>query len=65
MTMHSAFYWLNRAEMARAMAEDMPDPLAKQTMMEIVALYEKLAGHIRTLQKHSHEPANQPAQTTV
>jgi hypothetical protein len=47
---HSSRYWLLRAEEARAMAEDMHE-FAKQSMMEVVATYEKLAAYTRSLEK--------------
>jgi uncharacterized protein YjaZ len=61
MEIRTAFYWLNRAEVARAMAEEIHDPFAKQTIMEIAALYEKLAGHTRTVERHSELSAKQPS----
>ena len=36
-------YWQARAEEARAMAADMADPLAKETMLSIAESYEKIA----------------------
>ena len=36
-------HWRYRAEEARAMAESMTDPVAKQSMLSVAAEYEKLA----------------------
>ena len=36
-------HWRYRAEEARAMAESMTDPEAKQSMLNVAAEYEKLA----------------------
>ena len=38
-------HWRNRAEEARRLAEQMPDPEAKRTMFRIVSDYEQLAQH--------------------
>ena len=64
MPLHSSHYWLLRAEEARAMAEDMHDEFAKQTMMDVVTTYEKLAAYTRSLEKDgkpSASAADQPA----
>ena len=36
-------YWHERAEEARAMAEEMTDPVAQETMLGIARSYEKIA----------------------
>ena len=36
-------HWRYRSEEARAMAESMTDPVAKQSMLNVAAEYEKLA----------------------
>ena len=36
-------YWRRRAEEARRMADQLPDPETKQRMLEIAASYEELA----------------------
>ena len=41
--MHDHKHWRARAEEARAMAEQMPDPEAKRMMLGIAEGYEKLA----------------------
>jgi hypothetical protein len=46
-------YWLLRAEEARAKAEDMHDRFAKQAMMQVVAIYGKLAAHARSQEERA------------
>ena len=36
-------HWRDRAKEARAMAEDMTDPVSKQKMLDVAANYEHLA----------------------
>jgi hypothetical protein len=36
-------HWRDRAKEARAMAEDMADPVSKQKMLDVAANYEHLA----------------------
>jgi len=36
-------YWLQRAQETRALAQQLDDPVAKQTMLEIAQLYEQIA----------------------
>ncbi len=38
-----AEYWRERAEEARAQAEQMPDPTARRTLLDIAENYEQLA----------------------
>jgi hypothetical protein len=42
-TIHDAQHWRNRAKEARAQAEQMSDPQAKQQLLEIASGYERLA----------------------
>jgi hypothetical protein len=41
--LNSAAYWRKRAEEARRLADQLIDPVAKQTVMEIAQSYEQLA----------------------
>ena len=50
MPLQSSEYWLLRAEEARAIAENMNDQFAKQSMMEIVAIYQRLAQYAQSLE---------------
>ena len=42
-TNYTADYWLQRADEARAQAEQMSDPRAKQQLLDIAAAYEQMA----------------------
>ena len=44
-------HWRRRAEEARSLAEQMDDPDAKASMLEIAAGYERLAGNATTVNK--------------
>jgi hypothetical protein len=48
-------HWRHRAEEARAMAESLTDPEAKQLMLNVAADYEKLAKRGRP--EHRNEAA--------
>ena len=50
MPVHSAEHWLQKADLARKTAEQMRDGTAKNTMLEIVRLYEHLAEQVRRLE---------------
>ena len=41
--MHSAQFWRDRAADARAKADNMRDAHARDTMMQVAALYERMA----------------------
>ena len=41
-------YWIERAEKARHIAEDMADPVLKQMMLDVADGYERLAKRAET-----------------
>jgi len=51
-------HWRDRAEEMRAAAEDMKDPVAQGTMLEIAEQYEKLA--LRAAARAHGAPLGQP-----
>jgi hypothetical protein len=51
MPVHSVEHWVQKANRARKSAERMRDGTAKNTMLEIVKLYEHLAEQTRRLER--------------
>jgi len=51
--MFDAAHWRERAEEARAIAETLTDPVARETMLRIAQEYEKLAKRAETRQPQS------------
>jgi hypothetical protein len=52
-----AEHWRSRAEEARALAELMGDPVAKETMLEIANQYERLAQRAKERVELEKRPA--------
>ena len=48
-------YWRQRAEETRALADQLDDPVAKQTMLEIALAYEQVAA-LAEARLLAHEP---------
>ena len=41
----TAAHWLQKAEVARARADQIPDPAARESMLDIAAKYDVMAQH--------------------
>jgi hypothetical protein len=55
-------FWLRRAEEARRSADEMVDPVSKQTLLDIARAYEELARFAASKQGTDTEPSQEPGQ---
>jgi hypothetical protein len=56
-TTYTAEYWRQRASEARAQAEQMSDPRARQQLLEIASAYDQMATRAGTNARPNAKPA--------